>query len=75
MVKKIFDAQNELPIPGKYYWVMCAVLRRDNNKELRYIPIIGIDHADPQFGVTYRHFHVDGRFSNSWTDKKGCQIP
>lgn len=56
---------------GKFYNVPCAIMRR-SDKLVRYIPIIGIAHADPQFGAHQEHYHIDGRFSKiSSIDSEG----
>lgn len=47
---------------GKYYNVPCAELRNCNGGLIEYVPIIGGLHKDIQFGVTFKHYHVDGRF-------------
>ena len=46
---------------GKFYDVLCAVLI--NKKKEHYVPVIGILHKDPQFGVDAAHYHIDGRFT------------
>ena len=55
---------------GKYYNIECAkiqfnVLPLFGTKRahvVEYIPIIGVKHADPQFGTKLEHYHIDGRF-------------
>lgn len=63
---------------GKYYMVRCAVVAHDNGKTEWIVPIIGIEHKDPQFGpvAASSHYHIDGRFAKEGTgefcvDKNG----
>lgn len=51
------------PIVGKYYKVPCAKMVSVHIRKVLYVPVIGELHADPQFGVSDIHYHIDGRFS------------
>ena len=66
-MKKVFDNENDTPEVGKFYNVRCAKLV--NGSHHFFVPIIGIEHCDPQFGKfgQYMHFHRDGRFMKNDT--------
>lgn len=49
-------------VVGKYYNVRCAHIKNDESRIDYYTPIYGNIHADAQFGVTEKHYHIDGRF-------------
>lgn len=49
-------------IIGKYYLVPCAIVKSGTTTHV--VPVIGEKHKDPQFGVKYEHYHIDGRFTN-----------
>lgn len=59
---KVVDDTTEL-IVGKMYDVKCAVVM-NRNTFIGHVPIIGDKHKDPQFGVNFHHYHIDGRFFN-----------
>lgn len=63
MCKKIpvFDNSYE-PIVGKTYMVQCAKLTSFDGIETIYVPIIPILHSDKAFGISHKHYHIDGRF-------------
>lgn len=65
----VFDNENETPVVGEYYNVMCAVM--DKNGKTEAIPVIGKEHKDIQFGVDYTHYHIDGRFKSRMVDQNG----
>lgn len=49
---------------GKFYNVKCAEVKNGfNHNTFCYVPVIGEKHKDPQFGVDWVHYHIDGRFS------------
>ena len=57
---------------GKYYLVRCAKIHYDSGKFYEYVPIIGEPHADPSFGIKFKHYHIDGRFASSnWVNDDG----
>lgn len=60
-----FAHKQSMLIVGKYYRVAHAVLEGAISHKKTYVPIIPNYHADPQFGVKEKHFHVDGRFKIS----------
>lgn len=68
MIKVEPDTQVEV---GKFYLVKCAKMINNYGKVVDYIPVIGEEHKDPQFGVKFSHYHVDGRFKNNYTDRDG----
>lgn len=43
--------------------VYCAEMVSYCGTETIYVPIINILHSDPQFGVSIKHYHIDGRFA------------
>lgn len=53
-------------VPGKFYLVQHAILEPKpefpNFKETLFIPVIGPEHNDKQFGFPHTHLHIDGRF-------------
>lgn len=68
---KAFDPSISL-IVGKYYNVPCAALQYYDG--LKLLPIIGIEHADPQFDFKEKHYHYDGRFSNYGIDGRANEV-
>lgn len=50
------------PIVGVIYKVWCARFVSFDGKEVIFVPIINLPHADNQFGVPQEHYHIDGRF-------------
>ena len=58
---KIVDETTEVEV-GKYYNVQCFVLEGWKGESI-YVPILGKPHADPQFGISSEHYHIDGRFA------------
>ena len=69
VASSVFDAEHDSPIVGKFYNVRCA--KMDYSGKIEYVPIIGIEHADAQFGVNFKHFHIDGRFKSNYVDENG----
>ena len=51
-------------VVGKRYKVPCAKMLYGEGK-VKWLPIIGIEHCDPQFGARHTHYHIDGRFTKS----------
>lgn len=65
-----FAEDTELKV-GKIYNVKCAIIQTGPDK-VSYVPIIGSNHADPQFGTKHTHYHIDGRFCKlKHMDKSG----
>ena len=57
---------------GKFYWVKCGDVESDSGSIIyKNLPIIGKSHTDPQFGVDFSHYHVDGRFTKMVVDNLG----
>jgi hypothetical protein len=59
-VKKQYVGEADEVVVGKFYYVLHGVDSGGVG-----VPIIGKLHADPQFGVSYKHYHVDARFLNA----------
>lgn len=56
--------ESELKV-GKYYSVVCAVMKHRNplyDKKEYLVPILPVEHKDAQFNVNTPHYHLDGRF-------------
>lgn len=47
---------------GETYDVNCAQLCWREDGRIYFIPVLGHQHSDPQFGFPQPHYHVDGRF-------------
>lgn len=62
MNKHIVNEASELVV-GKMYNVRCAEMKNGfNDNTFAYVPVYGDVHRDPQFGIDYPHYHIDGRF-------------
>jgi len=60
---KIVNEDTELVV-GKMYNVRCAEVKNMfNHNTYAFVPVIGEKHKDPQFGVNFQHYHIDGRFA------------
>ncbi|MFD0764482.1 hypothetical protein ACFQZI_06435 [Mucilaginibacter lutimaris] len=47
---------------GHRYEVPCAEVRWREDRRTYFIPVLGDQHSDPQFGFRESHYHIDGRF-------------
>lgn len=59
MLQKVKDTT--ISVLGQFYLVPCAK-RIHINGDIDFIPIIGVEHNDPQLGFPMKHYHVDCRF-------------
>ena len=49
-------------VVGKYYRVKCVELLNKDKIVVAVVPVIGEPHSDAQFGLSAKHYHIDGRF-------------
>lgn len=56
------------PQVGTSYRVQCAKIQYHRDGKIRYVPVIGPVHRDPQLGqaAARPHIHIDGRFTDGF---------